>query len=48
MIKFRVIYWLGSIKTDVIIKAEDKYSALLNFYRIKGIHPVVSIEEGEE
>lgn len=45
MKKFRITYWLGSIRTSVIVKALNKQDALSKFHRRKGIKTVVSIEE---
>lgn len=47
MKKFRFIYSLGSIRTDIIIKAVNIDHALSEFYRIKGFRNIVSIEECE-
>lgn len=46
MKKYRILYWLGSMKTDYIVKANNKEEAEKKFKEIKGNNAnIFSIEE---
>ena len=45
MKKYRILYWLGSMKTEYIVKANDKEEAEKKFREIKGDKNIIDIEE---
>jgi hypothetical protein len=45
MKKWRIVYWLGSITTEVFIKADSKEAAIAEFEKSKGKDRIVNIEE---
>lgn len=45
MKKYRILYWLGSMKTDYVVKASNKEEAEKKFKEIKGDKNIVEIEE---
>ena len=48
MKKYRILYWLGSMKTDYIVKADNTEEAEKKFREIKGNNAnIISIEEAE-
>lgn len=45
MKKYRILYWLGSMKTEYIVKASNKQEAEKKFKETKGNKNIVDIEE---
>ena len=45
MKKWKIIYWLNSIRTEWIVKAEDEESAKEKFIEIKGDKEIIQISE---
>ena len=45
MKKYRILYWLGSMKTDCIVKADSAEEAEKKFKEIKGDKNIIDIEE---
>lgn len=45
MKKYRILYWLGSMKTNYIVKADNKEEAEKKFREIKGDKNITDIEE---
>lgn len=45
MKKYRILYWLGSMKTDYIVKADSTEEAEKKFREIKGDKNIIDIEE---
>ena len=45
MKKYRILYWLGSIKTEYIVKANSTKEAEKKFIKIKGDKDIIDIEE---
>ena len=45
MKKYRILYWLGSMKTEYVVKAKNKEEAKKKFREIKGDKNIIDIEE---
>lgn len=45
MKKWRIIYWFGSITTEVFIEADSKEDATAEFEKRKGKDTIINIEE---
>ena len=45
MKKYRILYWLGSIKTEHVVKASNKEEAEKKFREVKGDKNIIGIEE---
>ena len=45
MKKYRILYWLGSMKTEYVVKADNKEEAEQKFREIKGNKNIIDIEE---
>lgn len=48
MKNYRIIYWLGSIRTECIVKASNTEEAKKKFRETKGDRTIIDIEEGVE
>lgn len=46
MKKWRIVYWLGSMMTDMFVKADSKEAAIAEFEERKGSKDrIINIEE---
>lgn len=45
MKKYRILYWLGSMKTEYVVKASSTEEAVKKFREIKGGKNIIDIEE---
>lgn len=45
MKKYRILYWLGSMKTEYVVKANSTEEAKKKFREIKGDKNIIDIEE---
>lgn len=45
MKKYRILYWLGSMKTEYVVKASNKEDAEKKFREIKGDKNIIDIED---
>lgn len=45
MKKYRILYWLGSMQTEYIVKADSTEEAEKKFREIKGDKNIIDIEE---